>query len=286
MVTTGLPQIHLPGSEKFVSYKNSLQDYCSKSGVALPKYLPEKTDQGLLGTVSFGSNYVKCKVVSTSMKEADAQVAYEALAQLGYLNGQGYIALKRKNVIATDSSKHIEPGTHVPITAKGHLHQLSQQHKLGNPTYNTVAVPHNGSQTGKGFFSTVTVGTASFKSMAIHTKTKEAEQDAAQVALNAAKLLLEAGSTPLNNTSNGTTAKKASTDKPQVSMKNRLQEHCQKQGIAFPIYESQHSEAGKTYSAKVIVSGKQYFGVSFPAKKAAEASAAEVALVSLGILQA
>jgi len=291
MVATGLPLIHLPGSEKFVSYKNSLQDYCSKSKVELPKYMAEKIDGGLMGTVSFGSNYVKCTTVSITVKEADARVAYEALTQLGYLNGKEFVPLERKSPkrrenssMEADSAKHIPPGTFNPITAKAHLHQICQQHKLGNPAYNTVVVPSNQGH-GKGFFSTVTVGTTSFKSLSIHQKSKNAEQDAAQVALNAAKLLLEAGAAPLTNTNKDDTGKKKTVSKQPVSMKNRLQEHFQKNGLDFPTYEVVHNERGKTYSATVVVCGVQYSGCSYPSKKAAEASAAEVAMISLGILQ-
>jgi len=194
-------------------------------------------------------------------------------------------ALKRKEStpMETDSGKQIPPGTAIPLTAKAHLHQLCQQHKLENPVYNTVIVPTQ--STNKGFFSTVTVGMNSFKSLSFHQKSRDAEQDAAQVALDAAKLLLEAGATRLNNASKEEPAKKNNSNKSGVSMKNRLQEHAQKNGIALPTYEVVHNEAGKTFSATVTVNGAQHCGVSLPSKKAAEASAAEVALISLGAMQ-
>jgi len=227
------------------------------------------------------------------MKEADALAAYEALTQLGYLNGEEYVTqknpLKRKDngeAMETDA-KHIKPGTPCPITSKGHLNQLCQKHKLGKPTYNTVSVPSGTSS--KGFFCTVHVGTTSFKSMAIHNKVRDAEQDAAQVALDAANLLQEAQQVQqvqqgVNNSNTGTTA--AGVKNAGVGMKNRLQEHCQKQKLTLPTYECEHNAEGKTYSAMVTVNGAQYFGVSLPSKKSAEASAAEVALISLGVLQA
>jgi len=286
MVTTGMPQIHLPGMEKFQAYKTSLQDYCNKLKIPTPKYMAEKVDDGLIGTVSFGSNHVRCKVVSPSMKQADALAAYEALTQLGYLNGEPFVAepnqLKRKddNSMDTNSAKQIKPGAPCAITAKGHLNQICQKHKLGKPTYNTVTVPGEGAK--NGFFSTVVVGTASFKGMAIHPKLKEAEQDAAQVALDAANLLLQNSATSVNNPN--TNVAKPSVDKPPVNRKSQLQEYCQKNGISLPTYEIQHNETDKTFSAMVTVNGAQYVGLAHPAKKAAEASAAEIALKSLNLL--
>jgi len=229
------------------------------------------------------------------MKEADALAAYEALTQLGYLNGEEFVTqrnpLKRKDTgeaMETDA-KHIKPGTTVPITSKGHLNQLCQKHKLGKPTYNTVSVPSGGAS--KGFFCTVHVGTASFKSMAIHNKVRDAEQDAAQVALDAANLLQEAQQSQqvVNNSNTGATTAVVKNEAGKtngVPMKNQLQQYCQKQKLTLPTYECEHNADEKTYCALVTVNGAQYFGVSLPSKKAAEASAAEVALISLGVLQA
>ena len=89
----------------------------------------------------------------------------------------------------TNSAKQVKSGTSGVITAKSHLNQICQKHKLGNPVYINVSVLGEGLT--KGFFSTVTVGRASFKGMAIHSKMRESENDAAQVALEAALTLLQ-----------------------------------------------------------------------------------------------
>ena len=90
----------------------------------------------------------------------------------------------------TNSAKQVKSGTSGVITAKSrHLNQICQKHKLGNPVYINVSVLGEGLT--KGFFSTVTVGRASFKGMAIHSIMREAEHDAAQVALEAAATLLQ-----------------------------------------------------------------------------------------------
>ena len=293
MVSTDMPQIHLPGAEKFQSYKTSLQDYCVKLGLATPKYLSEKIENGLIGSVSFGSNYVKCKVASPTVKEADAFAAYEALTQLGYLNGQPFVTqqnlLKRKDdttSMETNSAK--KSGTPGVVTAKSHLNQICQKHKLGNPVYNNVSVLGEGVT--KGFFSTVTVGAASFKGMAIHSKMREAEHDAAQVALDAAATLLQQSAvTPLNKPSvvatANTNALTSSTPNPTAkshagAMKMKLQEYCQKNNIGLPVYDTQHKES-ITFQSSVTVNGVQYWGVFKPNKKGAEGAAAEVALASL-----
>merc|ERR1711931_455557 len=94
--------------------------------------------------------------------------------------------------------------------------------KLGSPVYNTVSVNNSG------FFSTVTVNGIQFKSMSIYTKRKEAEQDAAQVALDAMECL--PADNPMNSES--TTKIKNST----ISLKGRLQEYCQKFRKPLPEY--------------------------------------------------
>ena len=82
-----LPAIHLPGDEKFISYKNSLQCYCQKIHVGIPLYKAERESNGLVGTVTFNGTTLRCQQVSGSAKEADTRAAYDALVQVGYLQG-------------------------------------------------------------------------------------------------------------------------------------------------------------------------------------------------------
>jgi len=267
METDELPKIHLPGEEKFQSYKNSLQDFCHKKKFSAPQYVAEKEDDGLVGTVRFSSSYVKCKEKSGNMKEADSRAAFEALKQLGYLKGKKFEQqrnqLKRKGDNIETNAKQIKPGTIIPVTSKGQLNQIAQKNKWEAPTYNTVSVPG-------GHFSTVTIENTQFKSTSIHKKKTDAEQDAAQVALNAM-------ASPLPQTPNIPTVKAT----PGISVKNRLQQYCQKSSKELPRYETKRNEAEKTYQSMVTVDGVEYCGVPQLGKKAAESAAAEVVLMGL-----
>lgn len=62
-------------------------------------------------------------------------------------------------------------------SSKSKLNEMAQKNKLPLPTYNTVTVTN-------GFFSTVEFNGRQFKSAAICTKKKDAEQSAAKVALD------------------------------------------------------------------------------------------------------
>jgi len=140
-----LPKLHLPGDEKFMSYKSSLQEYCQKKKISIPHYEAVKEGSSLVGTVSFSCSYVKCEEMAASVKEADSRAAYEALKQLGYLQGHKFEmpgnGLKRKGEPMATNSKQIKPGTILPVTPKGRLHEITNKKQLGNPIYNTVTVP-------------------------------------------------------------------------------------------------------------------------------------------------
>jgi len=270
METNELPKIHLPGEEKFQSYKTSLQEYCHKKKFPAPQYVIEKESDGLVGTVSFSCSYVKCEEKSGSVKEADARAAFEALKQLGYLQGQKYEVLnnqlKRKGDNIETNAKQIKPGTIIPITPKGLLNQIAQKKQLSPPVYDTNDVPG-------GFFSTVTINNTQYKSTSVHKSKKDAEHDASQVAVNAMGGPLP----PTKVKSSGTPAVQP------VGLKNRLQEYCQKSSKALPQYDTTHNKADKTYQTKVVIDGIQYLGSSEKAKKTAESSAAATALKSLGL---
>jgi len=300
---SGLPKLILPGDEKFTSYKTALQVYCQKLKLQVPQYLPVAEGDGLVGTVSFGNNYVKCRSVAGSMKDADAMAACEALRQLGYLgNDHEYVSMRKRKSTNTDNametdSKQIKPGTPMKVTPKAHLNQVTQKLKLGIPTYNTVNV-------NSGFFCTVGVGTQEFKSMSVHPKKSDAENDAAKVALDAASTMQQANTlgVPTSDIAPAqpqtivpdmkpeikpvpdVSVSPVKAERPPLGMKNRLQEYCQKSTPpSLPKYEVQHNESEKTFSAMVTVNGMQYFGVAQPSKKSSETSAAEVALISLGV---
>ena len=90
------------------------------------------------------------------------------------------LELKRKESnqeYPSSVAKQARPGNKDPITFKSQLNEFAQKNQLPFPTYETVPV------TG-GFFSTVNFNNNGFKSMSVCKKRKDAEQNAAQVALN------------------------------------------------------------------------------------------------------
>ena len=68
--------------------------------------------------------------------------------------------------------------------AKSKLSQLCQKGNLPMPKYNTHTIGGFGYPS-RGYSSTFTVDKKTFESLAVHGKAKAAEQDAAQVALEA-----------------------------------------------------------------------------------------------------
>jgi len=185
-LTEDLPKVNLPGEKKFSSYKNTLQEYCQKKNLSVPQYKSQREANGFIGTVTFSLNHVRCENVASSVKEADARAAYEALQKLGYLEDHEFELssnqLKRKeNGGECDSTGDGAKQAKSEInerTPKSSLNEYAQKNGLVLPTYNTIPVSG-------GFLSTVSFNEKQYK--AIHTckKRKDAEQNAAQVALNA-----------------------------------------------------------------------------------------------------
>lgn len=277
-----LPTIHLPGDPKFSSYKNTLQEFCQKKKYPVPQYQSLPENNALVGTVTFQLNFVRCKDLSKSVKEADARAAYEALTHLGYELQTGFELpnqLKRKEG-GTDNTnntaKQAKPGQKGPITFKSQLNEYAHKKQLPFATYDTVSV--NG-----GFFSTVHFNNEKYKAMATFKRRKDAEQNAAQVALN------ELIGIPLPSSNESVEAdveKIVSEGVPAaktVALKNRLQEYCQRLSKPLPSYETSMDD-DKKYFSTVTVEGEQYTGSPTSAKKQAETSAAESALKALGLM--
>ena len=85
LLVVNRPRINLPGMIKFSSYKNSLQEFCQKRKAAVPSYKHERTQAGLLGSVSFLNFLYKADVETDNAKDADQRAAFSALKNLGYL---------------------------------------------------------------------------------------------------------------------------------------------------------------------------------------------------------
>jgi len=277
-----LPTVYLPGQPKFSSYKNTLQEYCQKKKYSVPQYKALKESNGLVGTVTFALNFVRSSEVSGSVKEADARAAFESLQHLGYMQDATFEVhnhVKRKEANSDgDPSKVAKLSNGNEASFKSRLNELAQKKQIPFPTYDSVNV--NG-----GFFSTVTFNDNKYKSMTTCKKRKEAEQSAAQVALNVlvgtplpeeAMVLGE-----LDVTKMVSEARKASQP---VALKNRLQEYCQRLGKTLPQYETKANKADKTYQSTVTVQDQTYTGSAMPGKKNAETSAAEAALKALELM--
>lgn len=268
MESDELPNIILPGDEKFQSYLGSLAQYCGKKKCQSPQYLAEMKNGTLVGTVWFCGTYIKCEQTSSSIKEANVRAAYEALKHLGYLKGKPFEMphnlLKRKKDegdMETDT-KERKLGDPVHITARMHLHAICNSKKFPTPTYHSVTVPG-------GFFSTVTIGDKQFKSMNICAKRKDADQSAAQTALDA----LGPIAVPHILVPNPV---------PPLDVKGCLNRYCQKNSKGTPVYEVKYSEDDKMYDATVTVDGVTYYGPPEKLKKVAERAAAVQAMMALG----
>lgn len=295
------PSINLPGTPKFSNYKNALQEYCQKCHAAVPSYQSQRGSTGLLGAVTFMANKYEAEVATDNVKEADQRAAFSALKGLGYLKKDAkylapvqIIGSKRNSVSSMDCSstpsKQTCPSgaggdgspTVVNKTSKSELNELAQRNKLSQPTYDIVS-------TSNGFFCTVTFNGRQFKSMKSCSKKKDAEQNAAEVALT---FLTNPQTNGFHNASPTETAAdvndmikiaRVASNVMKLSLKNRLQEYCQRLKKALPSYETTTTDEG-LYLSKVFVEGQTFDGQPTKGKKDAEKSSAEAALQFLGLM--
>lgn len=290
-----LPTINLPHSGKFSSYKNSLQEYCQKLHLPVPQYNSTRGSYGLMGCVKFASKSVSAAKATDTVKEADQRAAFQALKQLGYLDKsctyENLNTLKRKDggTEGTPPQKQTCVGSDAKLhgTYKSQLNELAQKNKLATPVYETVGSP-------QGFVSTVTFNGRQFKCISPCAKKKDAEKDAAHMAMhiiagvpieNADQAAEQSASLDQTDVSNMITEarQEASNSSGVVSPKNRLQEYCQRLKKPLPEYET-NSDGGGLYSTTVTVEGKTFTSDARQSKKLAERSAAEMALKELGLM--
>ena len=92
----GKPHLQLPPSPNFLSYKQSLQEYCELKSLALPVYsnkIPvhsnQQTDTRTVRVVSFGDTKAyysfSAELPSSDCSDADERTAFVALQQLQYI---------------------------------------------------------------------------------------------------------------------------------------------------------------------------------------------------------
>ncbi|XP_065676877.1 uncharacterized protein LOC100206939 isoform X2 [Hydra vulgaris] len=308
---SAVPVIYLPGTNKFCSYKNSLQEYCQKSRLPTPSYKVVLSGPGMhIGNVTFNNTLVHGTVAYRIIKEAENNAAFEALKQLGYLHENSiYIPIagvKRPND-TQDPWYSKKPKTGLCSSFKSKLNELAQKRHLGTPTYQTI-------YSAGGYLSTVVFNGREFKGMSPCMKKKDAEQNAAYVAYNVLSNDLSSlppvkapavkKPPPVKNSQpmisfisqnqdqklNNTEKKKPMVNQQNhstnaslsLSSKNRLQEYCQRLKKALPQYKTA-SNNDKTMVSTVIVEGVHYQGEPKVFKKEAELSAASIALKALGL---
>lgn len=282
----------MPGTTKFSSFKNSLQEYCQKRKAAVPSYKQERTEAGFLGTVSFLSFNYTAEAATDNPKDADQRAAFAALKSLGYIPNE---CKYNPATTATGSKRTSEMENLTPSkqqctgngltalkTSKSELNELAQKNKLSQPTYENVSTP-------SGFFCTVTFNGRQFKSSRCCNKKKDAEQNAADVALiflrnpQIAQGITNTETQTAADVDNMIKSARVASNVMKFSLKNRLQEYCQRLKKELPVYENNRDESG-LFTSKVIVDGKTFTGQPFSLKKEAEKSAAEAALKELGLM--
>lgn len=243
--------VSLPGTPKFASFKNSLQEYCQKLKQEIPVYKTEKTPDGSFNsTVSFGTNFVAASTNHGTIKEAERQAAFDALKQLQLLpedatnQTQAFTCagIKRKSLPSADEAT---PTKQLPTTFKQRLNQMAQKGELTAPTFETVLVAD------VGFRTAVSFTDGKQFSGAIQSKKKNAEQSAAHMTLFSFGIVPEAPpgfnaetgqfdspatltlATALSVDNSVPLVKPVSTAKP---FKNQLMEYCQKNKLPMPEY--------------------------------------------------
>jgi len=282
--TDELPNVALPDSGNFVSFKNTLQEYCQKKGLPVPNYRTkhEVEKKGFVGTVTFGESNIAISKICSDPKDAESRVAFEALQQLGYLKELNYeqsIVLKRKSnennnaaIAAKQAKIDVKDSSNVPFKSK--LNEYAQKHQL-TISYNTIAVEG-------GFLSTVNLGEMKFEGLSACSKRKEAERDVAGVALNGLGILIYSGNDTKKVEEVDAVSQMISEAREEAShpgkYKSMLQELCSKSGKGIPSYETQENKSEKTFQSTVTVEGIGYTGLSATRKKVAEGKAAQEAL--------
>ncbi|XP_066927354.1 uncharacterized protein [Clytia hemisphaerica] len=291
IITPEKPLLNLPGNPKFSSYKNALQEYCQKRKAPVPKYNSTKSSTGFIGNVSFLDFNFTAEAATDTPKDADLRAAFAALKGLGYFNTDlVYTAATFTNTGKKRSSVSGEPDNSAATkkmcfeknskSFKSRLNELAQQNKLQQPTYETIS-------TTNGFFTTVTFNGRQFKSASCMSKKKDSEQNASEVALT----FLTSGQ-QANGEQNGKTADdvadmiksaRVGSNVMNLSLKNRLQEYCQRLKKELPTYKSEMGDNG-FFMTVCTVDEIAYEGGPAKTRKEAEKNAAEAALKELGLM--
>jgi dsRNA-specific ribonuclease len=204
----------------------------------------------------------------TNMKqEYDAEFSI-MIVSLGELKGR--IESLEKNQASGQSFPSNSAGSlignEIKSLYKAALHSYAQKKKLDLPKYETIEIE------GKRFVSTVCFEGTEFKSNAPKPSKKEAEQNAAEQALQ----FIGNEDLEVSNEKNDSPSaehqvidNKSTSQQKDKNCKNLLQEIAQKKKIPNPIYNSTQAESG--FSSEVMFDGQWYHPDISPQKKKVDA---------------
>ena len=86
----------MEGDQNFISYKNSLQEYCQKIHKPVPQYTVMKVDVGYSATVVVDGVTYSCQMSQRERKFAEVGAAFEALKGLGFIDAGAAYSAKGK----------------------------------------------------------------------------------------------------------------------------------------------------------------------------------------------
>jgi len=191
----GLLRACVPGDPKFISFKNSLQECCQKQHLHVPDYKTWKNLYGFSAKVEVAGNTFKSTGIQSDRKEAEQNVAYNALLNLGLIDSTVSFdvktaaaikrpGMKRPAIDNTENDVHGKRGKRakletVSTSYKSRLNEFCQKFRLSIPSYDTVKA-----DTGKEFITTIVFNKKVYQSNGSQPTKKLAEQNAAQVVLH------------------------------------------------------------------------------------------------------
>ena len=74
-----------PGQANFISFKNSLQEYCQKKHMPVPAYNSFRNSFGYSAKVEVAGQTIQSSSIQKERKDAEQNAAYEALKILGLI---------------------------------------------------------------------------------------------------------------------------------------------------------------------------------------------------------
>ncbi|XP_031478410.1 double-stranded RNA-binding protein 1-like isoform X2 [Nymphaea colorata] len=269
-------------------FKSRLQEYCHRNSWGLPKYTITKggPDHNPKFKATVVVNGVAYEVQGFHKSSKDAQneaarVAFESLIDADRSSSDEDLA---KWQIKSPRTEELSPNDLLPETGsqgdasnlverneamasemqlnyKSYLQEFVQGRRWSSPVY---ALVREGPAHAPRFSATVTVEGKSFRSPDFFGTVREAEHDAARIAL-------------------ASFHEEGTQEDKSLSFKNMLKDYSQKRSLHLPTYSTESFGASHlpTFRSTVEIDGKVYTGDSATTKKEAEANAAKIAWFAL-----